>query len=91
MAEGSTLELDLSMTVQFFPCGHTGTRTRSQINYELKALPKSCLIVQLAGNSQLDDINAGVKLDAVTLPSSSCSECKDNQEEIERQYAVYFW
>jgi hypothetical protein len=59
---------DTYVTVQFMPCGHSSSMLRD-------TLVDSCGV-------QLDQIESGKKLDAVTLPSRECYEC---QEETRRQ------
>lgn len=92
MAELVTLSPeDMLMPVHFMPCGHVSNMRRSNIVEELDKLPESSLLTQLAGSDQLGDIDAGIKLDAVNLPSISCVDCEYDREQRDRRYAELDW
>lgn len=73
MSDPSTT--DELLTVQCCPCGHTYNMRRSKV-------------MALIGTTQLNQIDAGIKVDAPILPSSDCETCKEEVETRDRLNAM---
>jgi hypothetical protein len=63
--------LDELVTVQFCPCGHSYRMGLSKV-------------IKLGGAAQMEEIKAGVKLDAVIFHSSDCDDCKEERDRQDR-------